>query len=689
MSLPFRFTAPAAVVAATAASTTAPLVLPGWEGPAFAGLVALAFLGAALRDGAALRRLRRDITAKATAEDLLADLARTAPPTQAEIGDARRIERVREALEGGFPDSAVEEAAVVAERTRIPAAVRLDLLQAVVEWHAEDERRPRVSKRSSFDVVFISHFGLSGGNTSANVADIRVCRDQGLTIGLLHHPVYQWGPDAPIDPRVAELVDGASVRVIGLDEEVACDVAVVRLPTALMRPLERRPAISAGHTVVIANQTPFKFYGPDGPREPVWDVATVDENIGAWLGRPTWYAGGPLVHAVLTGHHAEEVARVDLAPAPWNESIDIDDWRLAGRRAPDGRIRIGRHSRDHRLKWPEDPETLLQCYPDRDPFDIRVLGGAEVPTRVLAGLPANWTVAPFGSLTPREFLAEIDLMVYFIAADGLEAFGRAPLEAMAAGVPVIMDRRFEATFGPAAVYCEPHEVAAVAERLIGDPDEYAARRAAAWDHVAAHCSGRALLERLSAHAPNGSLGGRGASPRAGADHRLGSGGSEGIPKARFIGDLVKEQEITSVIDWGCGDEEALEKLDLHGVEYTGVVASEDALERMRKRFAERPGHTFTLPHGCERWERRELALGSEALPLCPDDAEYEQSLKRLFESSRRFVLVCVAQDGADRRLRPRSIAGDVSERFPEWELRRAEPSAPGGPRSLFLYEKTG
>src|SRR5690606_41555812 len=64
---------------------------------------------------------------------------------------------------------------------------------------------------------------------------------------------------------------------------------------------------------------------------------------------------------------------------------------------------------------------LLLCYPDRDPFDIRVLGGAEVPTRVLAGLPANWTVAPFGSLTPREFLAEIDLMVYFIAADGLEA----------------------------------------------------------------------------------------------------------------------------------------------------------------------------------------------------------------------------------------------------------------------------
>lgn len=691
----------AAAVAVVAVAAAAPLVLPARAALACAGLAVLALLGAVLRDAAALRRLRRDLAAKASAAGLLADLAETAPLSAADLGDAQRIERVRAALAGGFPDSAAAEALILAERTRIPSERRIALLRSVLEWHAEHERRPRSSERSSFDVVFISHFGLSGGNTSANVADIRICRDRGLKIGLLHHPIYRWGPDAPVDPRVAELVDGESVSLIGLDDGVVCDVAVVRLPTALMRPLERRPAISAGHTVVIANQTPFKFYGPEGPREEAWDITTVAEHVEAWLGRHTWYAGGPLVLAALLEHHADEVARVELAPVPWNESIEIDDWRLAGRRAPDGRIRIGRHSRDHKLKWPGDATTLLQCYPDRDPFDIRILGGAEVPARVLAGLPENWSVAPFGSVTPAEFLAEIDLMVYFIAEDGMEAFGRAPLEAMAAGVPVIMDRRFEATFGPAAVYCRPREVAAVAERLAGDADAYAAQRSKAWDYLADRCSGRALMERLSLHAPAGPLReSQNFTPagywdrryRSEGDSGAGSRGSEGDYKARFVSGLVKDLEAASVIDWGCGDGQVLEKLDLHGAEYTGVDVSEAAVARLRERFADRPDYAFTLPYGSERWERRELALSMDVLFHFPNDADYEEYLDRLFGSARRFVLIYTtdSEEGRTaRHVRRRKITVDIAERFPEWELTRAEPPLVEGLASFFLYERTG
>jgi hypothetical protein len=59
-----------------------------------------------------------------------------------------------------------------------------------------------------------------------------------------------------------------------------------------------------------------------------------------------------------------------------------------------------------------------------------------------------------------------------------------------------MDRRFEPTFGPAAVYCEPDQVAAVAERLTADPGAYEAQQAAAWSHVADHFSGKALMDRL-------------------------------------------------------------------------------------------------------------------------------------------------------------------------------------------------
>jgi hypothetical protein len=99
-------------------------------------------------------------------------------------------------------------------------------------------------------------------------------------------------------------------------------------------------------------------------------------------------------------------------------------------------------------------------------------------------------------LGTREFLAAIEVMVCFTEADAMGACDRAPLEAMAAGVPVIMDRRFAPAFGPAAVYCEPGEVAAVAERLAGDAAAYAGQQAVAWAHLADRFSAKALMDRL-------------------------------------------------------------------------------------------------------------------------------------------------------------------------------------------------
>ncbi|GAA2121920.1 glycosyltransferase [Glycomyces algeriensis] len=485
------------ITGAVAAST---ILLPFLLDPQYAlaagGLVLIVLIGLSWRAAVLMKRLRRDIAAKQAATALLRTRAEQ---SFTESGDDRRARRILESLAGGFPYSAVEEARAFASQTKIPFADRLALLRAVEAWQLEAEREQLTPpKRSAFDVVFISHCGLPGGNTSANAAEIAICRDLGLKVGLLHHPVYQWNPNAPISPRIEELVDGESVRLIDFDDDVACALAIVRPPVSLMRPLERRPRITAGRTVVIANQTPFKFYGAEGGREEAWDLATVERNVTDWFGPHTWYAGGPLVRTALREHHAEEIAELDLdlAPEPWNEVIELDRWRLDSRRVPDGRIRIGRHSRDHKLKWPEDRETLLACYPDREPFEIHVLGGAEIPKRLLDGLPGNWTVHPFNALAARDFLAEIDVMAYFIAADGLEAFGRAPLEAMAAGVPVIMDRRFAPTFGPAALYCEPDEVAAVAERLTADPDAYAAQQAAAWSHLADRFSGKSLMDRL-------------------------------------------------------------------------------------------------------------------------------------------------------------------------------------------------
>lgn len=489
-----RFDRRAALVAAAAATAAAaPIALPPLAAAAVTGFAALGFAGLCCRTAVRLRRLRRDVAAGERTALLLHRLARAAAH---DPGTVRRIRRVAEALAGGFPVSAADEARAVARSGGAHISERLALVRSIAEWQRADRQSPPPAGRAGFDIVVVSHFGLPGGTTSANEAEIKVWRDHGLKVGLLHHPVYDWEPNAPVHPRIQALVDGGAVSLIDREAAVECDLALVRLPIVMMKPLERRPEISARRTAVLVNQTPYQYYGDTGPRRPAWDVATVARNVEQWLGRPHWYAGGPRVLAALHEHHAAEIAGLDLDPEPWNEVIEVADWRLNGRREPDGRIRIGRHARDHELKWPEDRRTLLQCYPERDPFEIHVLGGAEVPSRILDGLPANWTVHEFGAVPARDFLARIDVMSYFIASDGLEAFGRAPLEAMAAGVPVIMDPQFEPTFGPAAVYCGPAEAAAAAERLAADPDAYAAQRSAAWDHLDRHFSARALMERL-------------------------------------------------------------------------------------------------------------------------------------------------------------------------------------------------
>ena len=62
---------------------------------------------------------------------------------------------------------------------------------------------------------------------------------------------------------------------------------------------------------------------------------------------------------------------------------------------------------------------------------------------------------PFGARDVPAFLAELDVFLHFPHADYIEEFGRAPMEAMAAGVPVILPPEFEPTFGAAALYAAP------------------------------------------------------------------------------------------------------------------------------------------------------------------------------------------------------------------------------------------
>ncbi|RRR96458.1 glycosyltransferase family protein [Glycomyces terrestris] len=489
--------APAAALAGLAAAVAAVVLAPSRPAAlAVAAVVAVLELGLL---AALLLRLEDAVKEAAVAPAQAAPV--TAPqPVRAGKLPARKLRPLRRwtaRLTRGFSATALPVMYGYADNEQGTYPFRIAMLDAIVEWRKGLRERRDEPFQGHLDIVLVSNLNLLGGTTASNVEEVRAYLRAGLSVGLLHHPVFEWNVGRDVNPKVAELAAEGAV-MLRPGDDVTCDLMIVRFPPSLAKPLDDRPEIKPARTVLLINQTPFESYGPDGGRHFSWDVATVRDNLAAWAGPSTWYAIGPSVRETLERHHADELAGIEFAEDYWFGSLDPDLWRREGPREPDGTIRIGRHSRDHPLKWQTIAEDLRAAHPDGEDFEVHVLGGAESPRRVLGELPANWTEYPFGSVPAIEFLHSLDVAVYFTAEEYVEAFGRSPMEAMAAGLPCVMPPRFRPLFGDGGLYCEPHEVEDVVRGLMADPERYRAQSERSLAVVREHFSHEALLRRVAA-----------------------------------------------------------------------------------------------------------------------------------------------------------------------------------------------
>ncbi|MDA1361088.1 glycosyltransferase [Glycomyces luteolus] len=412
----------------------------------------------------------------------------------------REIERWDSRLKHGWSSKAGDDLRRIAESKDEHIECRVKAMAALCGYGAKRFRALRDGRTLEVDIVIVSTLNLVGGTTSANEAEILAYRSAGLKVALVDHPVLDRAMHRPVNPRLRALIDGEHVIEVRPQDTVRCDLAIVRFPVALEHLMEDRPRIDAARTVLLVNQTPFEEYGFNGGCGKAWSIPDVHRNVTAWLGPHTWYAIGPAVRDILRAHHAEELVGVDLADDFWYETIDIADWAGMPRREREEEepIRIGRHSRDDVAKFPNMAKRLRSAYPDAADIEVHVLGGHGALRRILGTIPPRWTVHRFGALPAADFLADIDVYVYFYDERLAEAFGRAPLEAMAAGVPCILQPSFAELFGDGALYCEPEEVETVVRRLMEDPAYYAERSAAGPRTVRERFSPDALLCRVSA-----------------------------------------------------------------------------------------------------------------------------------------------------------------------------------------------
>ncbi|AST93377.1 glycosyl transferase family A [Sutcliffiella cohnii] len=364
-------------------------------------------------------------------------------------------------------------------------------------------RLPR-DTRKHFDVIILSDFRLDGGSTLSSVEEIKAHKQIGLKTGLIQLARYDYSPKKKINQKVRDLLDGENVEMIVYGENVSCDTLIVRYPPVLQVKQEYIPNVEAKEIRLIINQTPMSDYGPQGVLR--YDLKTVKDRLIEYFGNAgIWHPIGPLVRQALENYHSQSLSEIPLAKEDWTNIINLNDWKENDRQISESKannIVIGRHSRDNVVKWPNDKEQLLSIYPEQEEYEVRVLGGANSVKDVLGYIPENWSVYKFGEVAPKEFLANLDVFVYFTHPNWIESYGRVIIEAMAVGIPVILPKQYEILFGEAAIYSKPSEVKNVINNLLADPHLYEEQIEKGWNYVKENASYETHYRRLKLRAYN-------------------------------------------------------------------------------------------------------------------------------------------------------------------------------------------
>lgn len=316
----------------------------------------------------------------------------------------------------------------------------------------------------TYDVILATDLRFPGGSSSSSAQEILIQAQAGHKSGLFHLPTYKMRNRSSPAPVIDAVIRGGHADILNpCTGPLRTRVLLFRHPAILNPNGVDLPDIDAEEVGLIINHPPIKF----GQIEYLLPYA-IRELRQKYGKAPHVFPIGPLIRQQINEIYD---GTITLATEDWVNVFDLERFST-NRLPPVGRpLRIGRHSRPNVEKWPQNPEDIRAAYPDQTGIEVHILGGGDIPERLLGGLPSNWIVHEFGEMDPAKFLKKIDVFVYFHHPDWVEAFGRVILEAMAAGLPVILPPHFEPLLGNAGIYCMPDDVLAELQRL-RDPDYY-------------------------------------------------------------------------------------------------------------------------------------------------------------------------------------------------------------------------
>jgi hypothetical protein len=183
------------------------------------------------------------------------------------------------------------------------------------------------------------------------------------------------------------------------------------------------------------------------------------------------------------------------------------------------------------------------------------------------------------------------------------------------------------------------------------------------------------------------------------EQRYASGGDSGAGsynrlarfKADFLNRFVADNQVRSLIEFGCGDGAQLALADYPA--YLGVDVSPTILERTRARFASDPAKRFVLADQLGEDERADATLSLDVIYHLIEDAVFDRYMATLFDRADRFVIIYSndeegAWEGA--HVRNRAFTPWVAANRPDFELMAVEknpyPEDPADPENTSIAD---
>lgn len=143
-------------------------------------------------------------------------------------------------------------------------------------------------------------------------------------------------------------------------------------------------------------------------------------------------------------------------------------------------------------------------------------------------------------------------------------------------------------------------------------------------------------------------------------------------KADIINAFVKEQNIESVIEFGCGDGAQLTLMDYP--RYIGVDVSETILETCKKRFSSDSSKQFLLNENVPTFNPKcDLSLSLDVIYHLVEDNVFEDYMTALFGAASKWVIIYSSNknDPANfAHVKHRMFTKWIDENAPNWSLHK-------------------